>query len=198
MHSIPSMRGMVRSMVTTSGSVRLNSSIASTPLPAVPTSCRSSNCCERSMRRRMMFESSTIISFLGRLPFITPTSGDRGGLSGRERDLEARVSAGVRADADLAAEGVDAARHHVHPDAAARIHRHLVLRGEAGAEDERHGGARVHGGRLQLGDELLAHGGGLERIGGDAGAVVLEQQVEAVIRALEVDADDTDILLGVR
>ena len=60
---------MVRSMVTTSGSVFLNSSRASSPLPAVPTNCNSSNCCERSMRRRMMFESSTIISLKARLPF---------------------------------------------------------------------------------------------------------------------------------
>src|SRR5215472_14376363 len=189
MHSIPSMRGMVRSMVTTSGSVRLKSSIASTPLPAVPTSCRLSNCCERSMRRRMMFESSTIISFMGRLAFIALASGDRGGLAGRQRDPEARVSAGVRADADLAAERVDAARHDVHADAAAGIHRHLVLRGEAGTEDERHRGARVHRGGLLLRDQLLAHGGGLERVGRDSGAVVLEYQVEAFGRALEGDAD---------
>src|SRR5262249_1888348 len=61
-HSIPSICGIVRSIVTTSGSAFLKSSSASTPLPAVPISSSSSNCCERSMRLRMIFESSTIIS----------------------------------------------------------------------------------------------------------------------------------------
>src|SRR6266480_5156940 len=117
MHSMPSMRGMVISMVTTSGSVLLNSSSASTPLPAVPTSCRSSNCCERSMRRRMRFESSTIISLKQRLalPFIAfalplrmplslAPSGDRAAdrLGGRQQDLEAGEAAGVGAHAEPA------------------------------------------------------------------------------------------------
>src|SRR3984893_4118924 len=135
MHSMPSMRGMVRSMVTTSGSVFLNSSMASSPLAAVPTSCRSSNCCERSMRRRMMFESSTIISLKVRLalPLIAvawllrmsvacSASGDRGADrlgGGRQEDLEAGEAAGVGAHADLAPERVHAARHDVHADPAA-------------------------------------------------------------------------------
>src|SRR5437870_10373716 len=83
---------------------------ASSPLPAVPTSCRSSNCCERSMRRRMRFESSTIISLKQRwaLPFIAfalplrmpltlAPSGDRAAdrLGGRQQDLEAGEAAGV-------------------------------------------------------------------------------------------------------
>src|SRR4029077_15367824 len=159
MHSIPSMRGMVRSMVTTSGSVFLNSSSASSPLPAVPTSCRSSKCCERSMRRRMMFESSTIISLKDRLPlpFIAgPTlsrmrvacsaSGDRGAdrLGGRQEDLEAGEAAGMGAHADLASERVHAARYHVHADPAAGIHGHVLLGGETRTKDQRHGGARVH------------------------------------------------------
>src|SRR5256884_9548708 len=131
MHSMPSMRGMVISMVTTSGSVLLNSSSASSPLPAVPTSCRSSNCCERSMRRRMRFESSTIISLKQRwaLPFIAfalplrmlltlASSGDRAAdrLGGRQQDLEAGEAAGVGAHADPAPERVHAARHDVHAD----------------------------------------------------------------------------------
>src|ERR1700693_984863 len=145
MHSIRSMRGMVRPMVTTSGSVFLNSSSASSPLAAVPTSCRSSKFCERSMRRRMMFESSTIISLKDRLPspFIAgpllsrmsvacSASGDRGAdrMGGRQENLEAGEAAGVGAHADLASERVHAARHHVHADPAAGIHGHVLLGGE--------------------------------------------------------------------
>src|SRR6266480_4582830 len=106
-------------------------SIASTPLPAVPTSCRSSNCCERSMRRRMRFESSTIISLKQRLalPFIAfalplrmplslAPSGDRAAdrLGGRQQDLEAGEAAGVGAHADPAPERVHEARQDVTTD----------------------------------------------------------------------------------
>src|SRR5271167_4926095 len=62
-HWMPSISGMVRSIVTTSGCVRRNNSTASRPLLAAPTTSRRSICCERSMRRRMMFETSTIMSF---------------------------------------------------------------------------------------------------------------------------------------
>src|ERR1700722_2556661 len=62
-HSTPSISGMVRSMVTTCGCVRRNNSTASRPLLAAPTTSRRAICWERSMRRRMMFESSTIMSF---------------------------------------------------------------------------------------------------------------------------------------
>src|SRR5882762_8813001 len=62
-HWTPSISGMVRSMVTTSGCVRRNSSTASRPLLAAPTTSKRAICCERSIRRRMMFESSTIMSF---------------------------------------------------------------------------------------------------------------------------------------
>src|SRR5260370_17747 len=58
----PSTSGMVRSMVTTSGCVRRNSSTASRPLLAAPTTSRRAICCEPSMRRPIMFRSSTILS----------------------------------------------------------------------------------------------------------------------------------------
>src|SRR6185312_4542646 len=192
MHSMPSMCGMVMSMVTTSGSVRLNSSSASTPSAAVPTNCSSSNCWERSMRRRMRLESSTIISLKDRLPlpFMVPllmgalvtASGDRGAdrLGRRQDDLEARELAGMGADPDLAAERVDAARHDVHADTAAGVHRDLLLRREAGSEDQRHCCARIHERSVVLGDQLALYGRGLERVGGDSGAIILEQQLVAV------------------
>src|SRR6267142_2290888 len=214
MHSIPSMRGMVRSMVTTSGSVFLNSSSASSPLPAVPTSCRSSKCCVRSMRRRMMFESSTIISLKDRLPspFIAGSlllrmsvacsaSGDRGADrlgGGRQEDLEAGEAAGMGAHADLAPERVHAARHYVHADPAAGIHGHILLGGETRTKDQRHGGARVHAAGFLFADQLPAHRGGLERLGGDARAVVLEHQLVAVAGLAEVHAHGADFLLGMR
>src|SRR5438876_10150868 len=212
MHSMPSICGMVMSMVTTSGSVFLKSSSASSPLPAVPTSSSCSNRCERSIRRRMMFESSTIISLSVRLPpflatalplrmeFALGSSGDRAArrLRGRQHDLEAGESAGVGGDADLAAEDVDAARHDVHPDAAAGVDRHVLAGREAGSEDQRHRGARVHLGGFLLADQLLADCGGLERLGGDARAVVLEYQLVAVAVLSEVHADQADVLLGVR
>src|ERR1700685_2280813 len=62
-HSMPSISGMVKSIVTTSGCVRRNISTAARPLLAAPTTSRRAICWERSMRRRMMFESSTIMSF---------------------------------------------------------------------------------------------------------------------------------------
>src|SRR5437764_8094332 len=210
MHSMPSMRGMVISMVTTSGSVLLNSSRASSPLPAVPTSCRSSNCCERSMRRRMRFESSTIISLKQRfaLPFIafalllpmrvaSGASGDCAAdrLDGRQQDLEAGEAAGVGAHADLAPERVHAARHDVHPDPPAGIHGHVFLGGEARTKDQRHGGARVHGAAVLLADQLLAQRGGLERFGGDARAVVLEHQLVPLADLAEVQAHGADLVL---
>src|SRR6266404_656237 len=213
MHSMPSMRGMVISMVTTSGSVFLNSSRASTPLPAVPTNCRSSNCCERSMRRRMRFESSTIISLKQRfvLPFIafalllpmrvaSSASGDCAAdrLDGRQQDLEAGEAAGVGAHADLAPERVHAARHDVHADPPAGIHGNVLLGGETGTKDEGHGGARVHATGFLFADQSLAHRGGLERLDGDARAVVLEHQLVALADLAEVHAHDADILLGVR
>src|ERR1700724_1702531 len=207
MHSMPSMRGMVRSMVTTSGSVFLNSSMASIPLAAVPTSCRSSNCCERSMRRRSMFESSTIISLKDRLPLMLPMSvacsasadggADRLG-GGRQEDLEAGEAAGVGAHADLAPERVHAARYDVHADPAAGIHGHVLLGGETRTKDQGHGGARVHAAGLLFADQLLAYRGGLERLGCDARAVVLEHQLVAVAVLAEVHAHDADVLLGVR
>src|SRR6202047_1981011 len=187
MHSMPSMRGMVRSMDTLSVSVFLTISIASTPLPAVPTSCRSSKCCVRSMRRRMMFESSTIISLKDRLPspfaagtlllrmrVVRSASGDRGADrlgGGRQEDLEAGEAAGMGAHADLAPERVHAARHYVHADPAAGIHGHIFLGGETRTKDQGHGGARVHAAGLLFADELLAYRGGLERLGCDARAV---------------------------
>src|SRR6267378_8374596 len=197
MHSMPFMRGMVRSMVTTSGSVFLNSSMASSPLAAVPTSCRSSHCCERSMRRRMRFESSTISSLKDRLPLMLPTSvacsasGDRGADrlgGGRQEDLEAGEAAGMGAHADLAPERVHAARHYVHADPAAGIHGHILLGGETRTKDQRHGGARVHAAGFLFADQLPAHRGGLERLGGDARAVVLEHQLVAVAGLAEVHA----------
>src|SRR3984893_8917816 len=192
MHSIPSMRGMVRSMVTTSGSVFLNSSSASSPLPAVPTRRRSSKCCERSMRRRMMFEPSTIISLKDRFPLAftagplllrmsvaCSASGDRGADrlgGGRQEHLEAGEAAGVGAYADLASERVHAARHHVHADPAAGVHGYTLLGGETRTKDQRHGGARVHAAGFLFADQLPAHPGGLEPLGGDAPTVVLENQ----------------------
>src|SRR6202035_3701993 len=210
MHSIPSMRGMVRSMVTTSGSVFLNSSSASSPLPAVPTRCRSSKCCERSMRRRMMFESSTIISLKDRFPLsctagplllrmvACSASGDRGAdrLGGRQEDLEAGEAAGVGAHADLASERVHAARHHVHADPAAGVHGYTLLGGETRTKDQRHGGARVHAAGFLFADQLPAHRGGLERLGDNARTVVLEHQLVAVAGLAEVHAHDADFLLG--
>ena len=53
--------GIVRSSVMTSGISCLNLVTASRPFTAVPTTSSRSFCCERSMRRRITFESSTII-----------------------------------------------------------------------------------------------------------------------------------------
>src|SRR2546430_9387128 len=153
MHSMPSMRGMVISMVTTSGSVLLNSSSASSPLPAVPTSCRSSNCCERSMRRRMRFESSTIISLKQRwaLPFIAfalplrmpltlAPSGDRAAdrLGGRQQDLEAGEPAGGGVPAVPAPERVNPRPHDAHPTPPPALHGHAILVGDARRKDRPH------------------------------------------------------------
>src|SRR5262249_2413359 len=208
MHSMPSMRGMVRSMVTTSGSVFLKSSMASSPLAAVPTTRSSSNCCERSMRRRMMLESSTIISLKWRLPLAVMVlllmgalprwpSGDRRAdrLGGGQNDLEARELARVGADPDLAAERIDAARHDLPADDTSGVTRDLVLGGEAGAENQCHGRTSVHLCRIIFADQLPPYGSSLERVRGDSGAVILEHQLVAIGRLVKIDLHAAGILL---
>src|SRR6185437_7756634 len=210
MHSMPAICGIVRSMVTMSGSVFLNISSASTPLPAVPTTSSSSNCCERSIRRRMMLESSTISSLSDRLPpaslpctmpiRVLPSllsSGDRRArrFRGGQHDLEAGEAARVRAHPDLAAQPVYSARHDVHADASAGIHGDLLLGGESRPEDEGHGRTRIHRSRFLGRDDVLAHSGILQYLRRDAGAVILEHQLIAVARAAKVDTYRADIRL---
>ena len=65
-------------------------------------------------------------------------------------------------------------------------------------KDQRHGGARVHAAGFLFADQLPAHRGGLERLGGDARTVVLEHQLVAVAGLAEVHAHDAGFLLGMR
>src|SRR5580700_2476871 len=194
MHSMPSICGIVRSIVTRSGSVRLNRSSASTPLAAAPTTSSSSNCCERSMRRRTMFESSTIRSRSGRFAPRRSSDGTVRLLRDGQCDLEAGELPRIRGHTDLAAQQRDAAGHHVHADPAAGIHRDLLLRGEAGAEDQPHGSATVHAFRFLGGDQVLAQCGRLQLLRSDAVAVVFEGELVAVIPLLEFHADGARLL----
>src|SRR6185437_6883330 len=208
MHSMPSICGMVRSMVTMSGSVLRNISRASSPLPAVPTTCSSSNCCERSIRRRMMFESSTMSSLSDRrppfplpcFPLMRAASSDRRArrLGGGQHDLEAREAARVRAHPDLAAKAIHCTRYHVHSNSSPRVHGDTLLCRETGTEDEGHGRAGVHRSGFLRGDDVLAHGRILQHLRGDTGAVILEHQLVSVAGAAEVDAHRASLRLRQR
>src|SRR5690606_15839201 len=67
-HSMPSISGIVISMVTTSAGSLRKASTACLPFAAVATTCSLSICSSRSILRRMMFESSQIMSLS--LPFV--------------------------------------------------------------------------------------------------------------------------------
>src|ERR1700719_1206789 len=181
-HSMPSISGMVRSMVTTSGFVRRNNSTASRPLLAAPTTSNRSICCERSMRRRMMFESSTIMSFMA-LDSLVCTTGSLscrrvvGALRlGRHGDGKAGKSAARRGDAHSAANLVHEVGDQIHSHAASRILRGIVDGGEPRLEQQGIDLFRVQAVRLLRRNEALFDRDLLDALGGEALAVVLHRE----------------------
>src|SRR6266404_2461853 len=168
-HSTPSISGMVRSMVTTSGCVRRNSSTASRPLLAAPTTSRRAICCERSMRRRMMFESSTIMSFneglasssmaSRRLRIIRLLGG------ARQRHGQPGELAGAGRDRNPSAHLIDEVRYQIHAHPPSGILGRRLDGGEAGLEQQREDLLRVHGLRLLGSNESFFQCGFLDALG---------------------------------
>src|SRR3569833_115420 len=113
----------------------------------------------------------------------------------RQHDLEPGEFARVRAHTDLSTQGVNAPGDHIHTDAATRVHRYFFLRGEAGPEDQGHGGPGIHAGSFFFGQDLLTHRSSLELVRRDAGAVVLKHELETVSRLAEVHADHANVVL---
>src|SRR5262245_26692063 len=97
------------------------------------------------MRRRMMFESSTMSILSGVLRgtadigCVSPRESGDGALLrrvGRQVDLESRVLAGRGGDGDLAPHPAHGLPHDVETDTPSRILGFLLLGGKARAEDE--------------------------------------------------------------
>src|ERR1700733_438570 len=211
MHWIPSICGIVRSIVTTSGSVRLKSFSASTPLAAAPTNLRFANCWERSIRRRMMFESSTIISLKVRcapgctslrlFAFMQRAAALRDGafrrLHRRQCNLEAREFARIRTEDNPAAECRDSAGHHVHADAATAVHCDALTGRQPRAEDESHDGARIQVRSLGRRHEILSDRGGLELIKCKSRPVGLDHEFVTVGEGAELGAHEADLVFRV-
>src|ERR1700686_1866416 len=167
-HSTPSISGMVRSMVTTSGWVRRNKSTASRPLLAAPTTSKRAICCERSMRRRMMFESSTIMSFnMGldstsissrRLRIIRALGG------ARQRHGQPGELSGARRNRNTPAHLIGEVGYQVHADTPSSILGRGLDGGEARLEQQREDLLRIHGLRPFGCNESLFHRGLLDAL----------------------------------
>src|SRR5688572_17530432 len=127
------------------------------------------------MRRRMMFESSTIISRKRRAWFPSAISGGRLVRDvHRQRDLESREAARLGGDADAAAQLLDRRLHDVHADATAGVHGHLLGGRKSWLEQQCDQLDAIERLRLLGGHHALAHRGGTEPVTRDAAAVILD------------------------
>src|SRR5579859_4586948 len=199
-HSTPSISGMVRSMVTTSGCVRRNISTAARPLLAAPTTSRRAICWERSMRRRMIFESSTIMSFNVPLERTDVSISSRfripGAFGRRQTQCDTRELPWHGSQRNLAADLLHEPGHQIHPHASPRILGGILHRREPGLEEQREHLFRIQGGCLLRRDEPLPQCRLLDLFGRHALPVVfgdelvagvaefLEYQLELSLRGL--------------
>src|SRR5579863_7317078 len=184
-HSTPSISGMVRSMVTTSGCVRRNNSTASRPLLAAPTTSRRAICWERSMRRRMMFESSTIMSFNVGLGW--PSIGSRRlgvvrALDGaRQRHGQAGKFSVAGRNRDPPAELIGEVGDDVHAHTPSRILGRVLNGREPRLKQQREDLLRIQGERPLRSDEPLLERGLLDALGRQALAIVFDDELVAGI-----------------
>src|SRR6202165_239264 len=192
-HSTPSISGMVRSMVTTSGSVRRNNSTASRPLLAAPTTSKRAICCERSMRRRMMFESSTIMSFNEGLASVFMASRRlylvRALPGARQRHGQPRKLSRAGRDRNTPAHLAGQVGDQVHADAPSRIFGRRLHGGEAWLEQQREDLFRIQGLRFFGRNESFLERDFLDALDRQTLTVVFDDELVAgVARVLECKA----------